>query len=161
VKIRRLADLGKQYHLAVSLHAPNDALRSRIVPTNDKSGLPAILEAADYFFEKTGRQVTHEYVLLGGLNESAAHADELAKLLRGRHAHVNLIPFNDVAGLAYRRPTDGALAAFMARLRRHGISVKVRKRKGSDIDAACGQLRRSVLSEVAPARVPLSVAGSD
>jgi 23S rRNA (adenine2503-C2)-methyltransferase len=159
-KIRRLADLGKQYHLAVSLHAPNDALRSRIVPTNDKTGLAAILEAADYFFEKTGRQVTYEYVLLGGMNDAVAQADELATLLQGRQAHVNLIPFNDVAGLAYRRPTDEALAAFVARLRRNGVSVKVRKRKGSEIDAACGQLRRSVLTEIAPARVPLSIAGS-
>src|SRR6478736_3704617 len=69
-KIRRLADLGKQYHLAVSLHAPNDALRTRIVPTNDKTGIAEILAAADYFFEKTGRQVTYEYVLLGRLNDS-------------------------------------------------------------------------------------------
>src|SRR5262245_60237288 len=68
-KIRRLADLGKQYHLAVSLHAPNDAIRNQIVPTNDKTGLEAILAAADYFFEKTGRQVTFEYVLLGGIND--------------------------------------------------------------------------------------------
>ena len=68
-KIRQLADLGKQYHLAVSLHAPNDALRNRIVPTNDKTGLAAILEAADYFYEKTGRQVTYEYVLLRDLND--------------------------------------------------------------------------------------------
>src|SRR5581483_769505 len=73
-RIRRLADLGKQYHLAVSLHAPNDALRTQIVPTNDKTGLPTILEAADYFFEKTGRQVTYEYVLLRDLNDGAAHA---------------------------------------------------------------------------------------
>src|SRR3989440_10434203 len=100
-KIRRLADLGKQYHLAVSLHAPNDLLRTRIVPTNDKTGLPDILAAADYFFERTGRQVTFEYVLLRGLNDEPAHAAELAGLLRGRHAHVNLIPFNDVQGLPY------------------------------------------------------------
>jgi 23S rRNA (adenine2503-C2)-methyltransferase len=142
-KIRRLADLGKQYHLAVSLHAPDDALRTRIVPTNPKTGLPAILEAADYFFAKTGRQVTFEYVLLRGLNDGPEHADGLARLLRERHAYVNLIPFNDVAGLPYRRPTDEALAGFAERLRRDGISVKVRKRKGSEIDAACGQLRRS------------------
>src|SRR5207248_4376812 len=68
-KMRRLADLGKQYHLAVSLHAPNDALRNRIVPTNEKTGLDAILAAADYFYEKTGRQVTYEYVMLRGLND--------------------------------------------------------------------------------------------
>src|SRR5205823_2502362 len=129
-KIRRLADLGKQYHLAVSLHAPHDALRTRIVPTNAQTGLEAILSAADYFFERTGRQVTYEYVLLHNLNDAHEHARELAGLLRHRHAHVNLIPFNDVEGLPYRRPTTEALAAFTGELRGAGISVKVRKRKG-------------------------------
>ena len=104
-KIRQLADLGKQYHLAVSLHAPNDALRNEIVPTNDKIGLAAILEAADYFFAKTGRQVTYEYVLLRDLNDRRRTPASWRRLLRGRQAHVNLIPFNDVAGLPYRRPT--------------------------------------------------------
>jgi 23S rRNA (adenine2503-C2)-methyltransferase len=141
-RMRQLADLGKPFHLAVSLHAPNDDLRSRIVPTNPRTGLAAILEAADYFFEKTGRRVTYEYVLLRGLNDRPEHARELAELLHGRCAHVNLIPFNDVDGLPYQRPTDGALAAFVAALRRRNINVKVRKRKGSEIDAACGQLRR-------------------
>jgi 23S rRNA (adenine2503-C2)-methyltransferase len=147
VKMRRLADLGKQYHLAVSLHAPNDALRAQIVPTNEQTGLQAILEAADYFFEKTGRQVTYEYVLLSGINDSPGHGRELARLLRGGHAHVNVIPFNAVEGLPYRRPTAEALAAFLAPLRQQAISVKVRKRKGSDIDAACGQLRRRTLGK--------------
>ncbi|MBV9123038.1 MAG: 23S rRNA (adenine(2503)-C(2))-methyltransferase RlmN [Planctomycetes bacterium] len=141
-RIRRLADLGKQYHLAVSLHAPNDPLRTRIVPTNDKTGLEEILAAAAYFFDKTGRQVTYEYVLLGGLNDSVEQARELVRLLRGRKAHINLIPFNDVAGLPYRRPSQEALSAFIDHLRQAGLSVKVRKRKGSAIDAACGQLRR-------------------
>jgi 23S rRNA (adenine2503-C2)-methyltransferase len=144
VKIRRLADLGKQYHLAVSLHAPNDDLRTRIVPTNEQTGITAILEAADYFFDKTGRQVTYEYVLLGGLNDSPREARELARLLQTRKAHVNLIPFNDVEGLPYARPTRDALAEFVGVLKQSGISVKVRKRKGSEIDAACGQLRRTV-----------------
>jgi 23S rRNA (adenine2503-C2)-methyltransferase len=144
-KIRRLADLGKQYHLAVSLHAPNDELRTRIVPTNDKTGLHEILMAAEYFFEKTGRQVTYEYVLLSGINDEPGHARELAALLKGRRAHVNLIPFNDVEGLPYRRPTTESLNAFTNVLQAGGISVKVRKRKGSQIDAACGQLRRSML----------------
>jgi 23S rRNA (adenine2503-C2)-methyltransferase len=151
-KIRRLADLGKQYHLAVSLHAPDDELRTRIVPTNDKTGLEAILASADYYFEKTGRQLTFEYVLLRGLNDSVEQASELARLLRGRNAHVNLIPFNDVTGLPYRRPTDAALAAFVNRLRRDRISVHVRKRKGSEIDAACGQLRRETVELGVPAR---------
>jgi 23S rRNA (adenine2503-C2)-methyltransferase len=114
------------------------------VPTNEKTGLEPILAAADYFFEKTGRQVTYEYVLLGGLNDSPREAQELATLLRGRRAHVNLIPFNEVQGLPYRRPAAEVLTAFIEILRRSGLSVKVRKRKGSEIDAACGQLRRRV-----------------
>lgn len=148
-KIRILADLGKQYHLAVSLHAPNDELRTRIVPTNDKTGLTEILAAADYFYATTGRQVTYEYVLLRDLNDQPAHAGQLSKLLRGRQAHVNLIPFNDVEGLPYGRLTQQALTDFLAILRGAGISVKVRKRKGADIDAACGQLRRAALTEPA------------
>lgn len=151
-KIRRLADLGKQYHLAVSLHAPNDPLRTRIVPTNDKVGLEPILEAADYFLETTGRQVTFEYVLLRDLNDRPEHARALGRLLQGRRAHVNLIPFNDVAGLPYRRPTPEALEGFQANLRQHGVSVKVRKRKGAQIDAACGQLRRSETARADAAR---------
>jgi 23S rRNA (adenine2503-C2)-methyltransferase len=146
-KVRRLADLGKQYHLAVSLHAPNDELRSRIVPTNVKTGLADILDAADYFFAQNGRRVTFEYVLLRGLNDRPEHARELSALLAGRCAHVNLIPFNDVEGLPYRRPTDEALSTFVRRLRQDGLSVKVRKRKGGDIDAACGQLRRAASGE--------------
>jgi 23S rRNA (adenine2503-C2)-methyltransferase len=145
VKMRQLADLGKQYHLAVSLHAPNDELRTRIVPTNPKMGLDAILAAADYFHERTRRQVTYEYVLLHSINDDVSHARELAALLRGRQAHVNVIPFNAVEGLPYRRPSAEALAAFLAPLRAAGVSVKVRKRKGSEIDAACGQLRRQVV----------------
>lgn len=148
VKIRRLADTGKQYHLAVSLHAPNDDLRTRIVPTNQQTGMDAILEAADYFFDKTGRQVTYEYVVLGELNDSPKEARELTSLLHGRKAHINLIPFNDVEGLPYTRPRTERLDEFISILRRSGMSVKVRKRKGSEIDAACGQLRRKVESVI-------------
>ena len=146
-KIRRLAESGKQYHLAVSLHAPNDPLRTRIVPTNDKTGIPAILEAADEFYARTGRQVTYEYVVLGGLNDQLEHARQLAGLLAGRKAHVNLIPWNDVEGLPYHRPHADDLQRLIDTLRRAGVSVKVRKRKGSEIDAACGQLRRTVEAE--------------
>lgn len=153
-KIRRLADLGKQYHLAVSLHAPNDPLRTRIVPTNNKTGLEAILSAADYFFTKTGRQVTFEYVLLRDINDRPEQARELVHLLRGRCVLVNLIPFNDVEGLPYERPSDQALAAFVDTLHRAEIPVKVRKRKGSAIDAACGQLRRRVEQETSMAEAP-------
>jgi 23S rRNA (adenine2503-C2)-methyltransferase len=145
-KMRRFADQGKAYHLAVSLHAPNDVLRQRIVPTTERVGLPAILEAADYFQEKTGRQVTYEYVLLAGVNDGPMHARELARLLRGRQAHVNLIPFNPVEGLPFQWLRPEAVTEFVTTLRRAGQSVKVRKRKGADIDAACGQLRRSTLA---------------
>ncbi len=141
-KIRKLAESGKQYHLAVSLHAPNDEVRNRIVPTNTGTGIPAILDAAGYFFETTGRQVTYEYVVLGGLNDQPPHARQLAWLLSGRKAHVNLIPWNDVEGLPYRRPADADLSGLVDTLKRAGVSVKIRKRKGAEIDAACGQLRR-------------------
>jgi 23S rRNA (adenine2503-C2)-methyltransferase len=147
-KIRQLADLGKQYHLAVSLHAPDDALRTEIVPTNDKIGLSAILEAADYFLSTTGRQVTFEYVMLAERNDRPEHARALSRLLRGRQAHVNLIPFNDVNGLVYRRPASEAIVEFQTILRNAGLSVKVRKRKGSQIDAACGQLRHQEKANV-------------
>ncbi|MCS7271417.1 MAG: 23S rRNA (adenine(2503)-C(2))-methyltransferase RlmN [Gemmataceae bacterium] len=145
-RIRQLADSGHHYHLAVSLHAPNDSLRNRIVPANRKIGIAAILSAADYFFQRTGRQVTYEYVLLGGLNDTAACARELSQLLAGRKAHVNLIPWNDVPGLPYLRPDSRAIERMIRTLRQAGISVKVRKRKGAQIDAACGQLRRQLIS---------------
>jgi 23S rRNA (adenine2503-C2)-methyltransferase len=151
-KIRRLADLKKQYHLAVSLHAPNDELRTRIVPTNEKTGLAEILSAADYFFATTGRQVTFEYVVLGGVNDRPEHARQLVGLLRGRKAHVNLIPWNDVTGLEYTRPADADLTAFIETLRHGGVSVTVRRRKGADIDAACGQLRRTAEGETRDTR---------
>ncbi|MCS6866595.1 MAG: 23S rRNA (adenine(2503)-C(2))-methyltransferase RlmN [Gemmataceae bacterium] len=141
-KIRQLAACGKPYHLAVSLHAPNDELRTQIVPTNAKIGLDAILSAADDYFAATGRQVTYEYVVLGGLNDQPQHARQLAGLLRGRKAHVNLIPWNEVEGLPFRRPVATDVKNLTLTLRKAGISVKIRKRKGADIDAACGQLRR-------------------
>ncbi len=149
-RIRQLAASGTHYHLAVSLHAPNDELRTRLVPTNAKTGIAAIVAAADEFFRLTGRQVTYEYVLLGGVNDDARCARELAQLLRGRKAHVNLIPWNPVAGLPFRRPTDAAIQHIVFTLRQAGISVKVRKRKGAEIDAACGQLRRRLLAASNP-----------
>jgi 23S rRNA (adenine2503-C2)-methyltransferase len=149
-KIKQLAETGKQYHLAVSLHAPNNALRTEIVPTNDKTGMGPILAAADAFYDTTGRRVTFEYVVLGGLNDRPEHGRELAARLRGRHALVNLIPWNEVTGLPYRRPADADLTAFVHELESAGVRVKVRKRKGSEIDAACGQLRRTAETGAAP-----------
>ena len=142
-QMRAFADLGKPYNLAVSLHAPNDALRSEIVPVNRSTGLAAVLDAADGYFEATGRRVTYEYVLLAGVNDRPEHAAELAELLRHRRAHVNLIPMNDVAELDFAAPGEPETDAFFRTLNAAGVPTTVRKRKGADIDAACGQLRRA------------------
>src|SRR5262249_7801116 len=109
----------------------------------------------------TGRQVTYEYALLRDLNDRPEHATQLARLLAGRQAHVNLIPFNDVADLPYRRPTQESLDDFLATLRAARVSVKVRKRKGADIDAACGQLRREALGLTLPAKPQAAEWGED
>jgi 23S rRNA (adenine2503-C2)-methyltransferase len=150
-KMRKLADLDRQYHLAVSLHAPTEALRNELVPINEKVGLSAVVEAADAYFQKTGRQVTFEYVLLRGVNDRADDALALAKLLAARKAHVNLIPYNPVAGVPFERPSPVAVRRFTDLVRARGVSVSVRKTKGREIDAACGQLRRR-LEEPAAAR---------
>ena len=142
-QMRAFADLRKRYTLAVSLHAPNDELRSEIVPINRSTGLAAVLDAADHYFETTGRRVTYEYVLLAGVNDRPEHADELARLLSGRKAHVNLIPMNDVAELDFTAPGEPETDRFFAALNAAGVPATVRKRKGADIDAACGQLRRT------------------
>lgn len=140
-KIRELAAHGKPYNLAVSLHAPNDELRTQLVPVNKNIGIEAILEAADEYFEKSGRRVTYEYVLLGGVNDTPAHARQLGKLLASRVAHVNLIPMNAVTELPFAEPTEPQTNEFVNLLRSLNVVVTVRKRKGADIDAACGQLR--------------------
>ncbi len=139
----RLARHPVHYRLAVSLHAPNDALRNQLVPVNKNIGLTAILEAADRYFEASGRQLTFEYVLLADVNDAPEHARQLARLLAGREALLNVIPYNPVAGLPYRTPTAERREAFRAILEQTGIRVKFRHRKGDRIDAACGQLRRS------------------
>ena len=116
-KIMKLAALDRQYHLAVSLHAPTEALRNTLVPVNEKIGLNAVLTAADAYFERTGRQVTYEYVLLRGINDRPTDAHALARLLANRQAHVNLIPYNPVAGLPFERPdpeASGGLQRFSA-----------------------------------------------
>ena len=140
-KIRELADVGYAYNLAVSLHAPNDRLRNEIVPVNTNIGIAAILAAADDYFQKTGRRVSYEYVLLAGINDGPEHARQLAALLRDRTAHVNLIPMNPVQSLRVSVSKAARTEEFAEVLRRSNVTVTVRKRKGADIDAACGQLR--------------------
>ena len=146
-KIRKLAALNRQYHLAVSLHAPTESLRNTLVPINEAIGLGAVIAAADAYFEQTGRQVTYEYVLLRGVNDSSTDAGALGRLLAARRAHVNLIPYNPVAGLSFERPDVETIRQFVAILRKWSVSVTVRKTKGRAIDAACGQLRRRLDQE--------------
>jgi 23S rRNA (adenine2503-C2)-methyltransferase len=111
------------------------------VPVNKNIGIAAILEAADDYFAQTGRRITYEYVLLRGQNDSPQHATELGRLLSGRAAHVNLIPMNAIGDLPYAEPGEPQSRAFFDILAKHGVVTTVRKRKGADIDAACGQLR--------------------
>lgn len=141
--IDRLSELDARFQLAVSLHAPDDELRNQLVPVNKNIGLQAIVGAADRYFEVSGRRLTFEYVLLGGLNDQAAHAKKLAALLRGRLALVNVIPYNPVAGLPYHTPSKNAVRHFVEILEDAGLNVQIRERKGDEINAACGQLRRS------------------
>ncbi|MFV0444490.1 MAG: 23S rRNA (adenine(2503)-C(2))-methyltransferase RlmN [Planctomycetaceae bacterium] len=145
-RMRQLAGHGTPYNLAVSLHAPNDELRTRIVPVNKSIGIGEILAAADEYFDQTGRRVTYEYCLLGGINDAPEHARQLASLLRHRNAHVNVIPMNPVTTVALHAPDAPRTSTFVETLRADGVNVTVRKRKGADIDAACGQLRLAELS---------------
>lgn len=140
--IRRLADLDCPYHLAISLHAPDDEIRNQLVPANRSTGMEAILAAADDYFDCTGRRVTFEYVLIAGINDQPEHAQRLVKYLRGRPALVNLIPYNPVPGLPYHTPEFAVTAEFMEILTRGGLTANIRYRKGERIHAACGQLRR-------------------
>jgi len=145
--IRRLAEQNCQYHLAVSLHAPSDELRTQLMPTNRNIGIDAIMAAADEYFARTGRRVTYEYILLAGVNDGPAEAKQLVDLLRGRPSLVNLIPYNPVRGLKFRTPHPSAVARFVEILEEGGQNVAIRHRKGARIDAACGQLRRAAAAQ--------------
>lgn len=140
-KIAEMAQIGRQYNLAISLHAPNDALRNNLVRINAKVGIEKLMAAADDFFATTGRRVTFEYVVLSEVNDGLEQAGELADLLAHRNAHLNLIPVNSVTELPYHDPSGNRLRKFIEALEARGVNVTVRKRKGADIDAACGQLR--------------------
>jgi 23S rRNA (adenine2503-C2)-methyltransferase len=141
--IDKLSRHGIPYNLAVSLHAATDELRDRLVPVNRKVGVEALMAAADRYFETSGRRLTFEYVLLGEVNDSVDDAQQLVRLLRGRGAMLNVIPYNAVAGLPYKTPGGAAIDRFRKTLQQGGINVNFRVRKGAEIDAACGQLRRN------------------
>ncbi|MDR1382878.1 MAG: 23S rRNA (adenine(2503)-C(2))-methyltransferase RlmN [Planctomycetaceae bacterium] len=145
--IKQLADSDVMYRLAISLHAPNNVLRNKIVPQNQHVGISEILKAADYFFGKTGRRVTFEYILIDRVNDQPEHARELVQLLKHRTAIVNLIPFNPVTELPYRTPSPSAVRRFLQMLEQGGIDVKIRFKRGNGINAACGQLRRDFRKE--------------
>jgi adenine C2-methylase RlmN of 23S rRNA A2503 and tRNA A37 len=146
-RMRELADSGIAVNLAVSLHAPNDRMRGELIPTNDVyGGLAQIVEAARYFFDKTGRQVTFEYTLVRGNNDHPDHAKELSNLVRRLlpGANINLIPMNPVEGSDLSPPETSSVEAFARVLDMAGLSVHTRKKKGRSIAAACGQLRLRV-----------------
>jgi 23S rRNA (adenine2503-C2)-methyltransferase len=140
--IDRLSSYATPFHLAISLHAPNDQLRDRLVPVNKNIGIRDIMAAAERYFQATSRRLTFEYVLLAGINDSVECAEQLAELLKGRTSMLNVIPYNPVEGLPYETPSSIARAQFRKVLVDAGINVQFRERKGDRIQAACGQLRR-------------------
>lgn len=144
-KIDKLAQYGLQLTLSVSLHAPDDETRSKIMPVNRSVGVEKLMETCRRYFQTTGRRISYEYAMIDGVNDSDWQADLLASLLKGTPGHVNLIPLNDVEESPLK-PTR-RVVAFQKRLERHGITVTVRRKLGGDIDASCGQLRRKAMKE--------------
>ncbi|MCG2659137.1 MAG: radical SAM protein, partial [Kiritimatiellae bacterium] len=140
--IQRLAQEGLQVELSISLHAPDDALRSRLLPVNRKYPLGDLLEACRIYAEQTGRLITFEYTLIQGVNDSPEQARELARILRPIHARVNLIPLSTVAEFEGRAPPAPVVREFLNILERARINATLRISKGGGVDAACGQLRR-------------------
>jgi 23S rRNA (adenine2503-C2)-methyltransferase len=158
-RMRQLANEGLPINLAISLHAPNEPLRKQLIPWAEHFALPDILDAARFYFDKTGREVTLEYILLSGVNDQQPHARELAKLCKTMRANVNLIRYNEVAGLPFVRPKSDDVVHFQKVLRDAGVNAHVRKSRGRDIDAACGQLRRKQ-QESAGAPLPVVQLGA-
>ncbi|BAY89160.1 MULTISPECIES: 23S rRNA (adenine(2503)-C(2))-methyltransferase RlmN [unclassified Tolypothrix] len=142
-RIRQLAQHHLQITLAVSLHAPNQALREQLIPSARPYPLEDLLAECREYVEITGRRVTFEYILLAGVNDLPEHALQLAKCLRGFQSHVNLIPYNPIQEVDYKRPSSDRIQAFLNVLQQQNIAVSVRYSRGLDADAACGQLRAS------------------
>ncbi len=141
-RIRQLADEKLQITLALSLHAATQEKRRALMPIAAKYELAQVMEACDDYFEKTGRRMTFEYSLVGGVNDTDGDAAQLVRLLKGKNCHVNLIPVNPIRERDYVQSARPAVEAFQKRLEQQGISVTVRREMGRDIDGACGQLRR-------------------
>ncbi len=153
-KIDALAEEPLQLNLAISLHAPDDELRSRLVPINRRYPIATLMAAVDRYIARTGRRVSFEYALMRGVNDADTTATELAALLRGRLCHVNIIPLNPVELLPYERPDPAGIERFAGILRNAGIATSVRYSRGLDIDAACGQLRVRELGQSAASHLP-------
>ena len=143
--IRRMAELGLQLTLSVSLHAPDRETRSRLMPVNRAYDVEDLFAACHDYFGKTGRRISFEYAMIDGVNDQDWQADLIARRLRGMPGHVNLIPLNDVAESPFR--PSRRTAAFQKRLESHGLTATVRRKLGGDIDASCGQLRRKAMEE--------------
>ena len=140
-KIYDYAKEGLQINLAISLHAPSDEIRKKIMPISFKYPMNELMEAVKYYEKNAGRRVTFEYILLNGINDSKEDAKKLAKLIKGTLAYVNLIPYNSVDENKYKRSEDKSVRDFMDTLIKCGVNATIRREFGSDIDAACGQLR--------------------
>src|SRR5208282_1789428 len=148
-QIRRLADEPLQFRLALSLHGATDETRNKIMPVNRKHPLRELLTACEYYQQKNGRMITLEYVLIAGINDGLDQVKPLAALARRLNAKVNLIPYNRVEGLSWDRPSEQAQASFLRALQKARVSATLRREKGGDIDAACGQLRLKTERELA------------
>ena len=144
-KVDKLGEDKLQFTLSVSLHAPDDDTRSRLMPVNKTCGVDKLLRACRSYFNKTGRRISYEYAMIDGINDTAYHARVLAEKLKNTGSHVNLIPLNKVDGSDLRPSTRENLKAFVRILEQGGINVTVRRRLGGDIDASCGQLRRKTV----------------
>jgi 23S rRNA (adenine2503-C2)-methyltransferase len=145
-QIKQLADQPRQIRLAISLHGATDEVRQQIMPVNRKYPLSALLEACEYFTARKKQRITFEYILIDGVNDSLANAADLARVVRKVGAKVNCIPYNTVAGLEWKRPSEARQDAFMAVLENAHIPATIRREKGHDIAAACGQLRRQTMA---------------
>jgi len=150
-QIRKLADEPLQFRLALSLHGATDETRNRIMPVNRKYPLKELTAACEYYQQKRGRMITFEYILIAGVNDGLSQVAPLARLAHKLNAKVNLIPYNKVEDLPWERPTEAAQEAFLAALEKQKVTATLRREKGHDIDAACGQLRLKTERELANA----------
>ncbi|MBQ8138459.1 MAG: 23S rRNA (adenine(2503)-C(2))-methyltransferase RlmN [Lachnospiraceae bacterium] len=145
-RIRQLADMQFQITLAISLHATTDESRRQLMPIANRYSIKEITDACAYYFEKTGRRITFEYSLVGGVNDSEEEAERLSKIAKPLHAHINLIPVNPIKERDFVPSKDRNIKAFQNKLEKNGINVTIRREMGRDIDGACGQLRRKVMT---------------